>query len=118
MRFDHLRLTAILSLVAGGCLIASPLAAANYVEGEALVTFKDSITLQAATNALSKHQFGLAKHFRAISQSSGRHIGLVRKQGSTTAQIINELQRDPAVLIAEPNFLRHPFATLPNGTPP
>src|SRR6266566_1741244 len=115
MRLVFLRLASILSLFAVA-FTAAPVHAANYVEGEVLITFKDSLTLEAARQALSTHGLGLTKHFRSISQLSGRHIGLVRSKNLTTAQLLAALAHDPAVQIVEPSFLRRPFGTIPNDT--
>src|SRR6266704_270431 len=118
MRFVFLRLAAILALFGMGFTAKSVRAAnaTNYVEGEVLITFKDSLTLQAARQALSSHGLGLTKHFKSISQQSGRHIGLVRSKNQTTAQLLAALQHDPAVQVVEPSFLRHPFGAIPNDS--
>src|SRR6266404_494284 len=116
MRFVFLRLVAILSMFGVGFTAISVRAsnATNYVEGEVLITFKDSVTLQAARQALSAHGLGLTKHFKSISQQAGRHIGLVRSKNQTTAQLMAALQHEPAVQVVEPSFLRHPFGATPN----
>src|ERR1041385_2220504 len=93
------------------CLLA---ANPKYVEGEVLVTFKDSVPLEKAGKALSAHQLGLNKHFRSISKITGRQIGLVRSKTRSTAQLIATLQQDPAILIAEPSFVRRAYGTVPN----
>src|SRR5436190_17933915 len=113
MAFVFLRQAAIWFLYS---FTATSLLAANYVEGEALITFKDSVSIEAGRQALSSHHLQLTKHFRSVSQLSGRHIGLIRSKNLTTAQLIAVLQHDPAVQIAEPCFLRRPFATVPNDT--
>src|SRR5882672_2364177 len=119
MRFCFIRLVAILSMFGVGLTAISVRAAnaTNYVEGEVLITFKDSLTLEAARQALSSHGLGLTKHFKSISQQAGRHIGLVRSKNQTTAQLIAALQHDPAVQVVEPSFLRHPFGATPNDNP-
>src|SRR5207249_11912578 len=95
---------------------ATSLLAANYVEGEALITFKDSVSIEAGRQALNSHHLELTKHFRSIFERSGRHIGLVRSKNLTTDQLIAMPQHDPAIQIAEPSFLRRPFGTVPNDT--
>ena len=115
MRFVFLKLGAILTFFALA-FTAQPVYAANYVEGEVLITFKGSTTLETARQALNSHGLGLTKHFRSISQRSGRHIGLVRSKNLTTAQLIELLQHNPAIQTAEPSFLRRPYGTLPNDT--
>ena len=88
----------------------------EFVEGEALVTFKSAATLGDARRALNAHRLDFEKHFNSVSERAGRHIGLVRSKNHSTAQLIAELSRDPSVETAEPNFIRHPFANIPNDT--
>ncbi len=88
----------------------------EYVEGEALVTFKESVSLGAAKQALHNHNLDFTKHFASISQHSGKHIGLIRSKNHSTTQLIAELSHDPSVEVAEPNFVRRFFATVPNDT--
>ena len=77
-----------------------------YVEGEVIVTFKPPVTLNAAQQALGGHSLALTKHFAGLSRERGRHTGLVRAKNRTTAELIAELSQDPAVELAEPNYLR------------
>ena len=81
-------------------------AAQQYVEGEAIVTFKSGIDFESARRALASHSAQWAKHFDFFSKQWGKPSGLVRAPGRSTAQLIAELSRNPAVEIAEPNFLR------------
>jgi subtilisin family serine protease len=78
----------------------------QYVEGEAIVTFKETVSLPGARQTAAAHGLQFAKHFAQLSQHRGRHSGLVRAPGRTTAQLIAELSLDPSVEVAEPNFLR------------
>src|SRR5262249_13019569 len=41
-----------------------------------------------------------------LSQRRGTHCGLVRGQGRSTAQLIKDLSRDPAIASVEPNYFR------------
>jgi len=86
-----------------------------YVEGEVIVTFKPPVTLNAAQQALGGHSLALTKHFAGLSRERGRHTGLVRAKNRTTAELIAELSRDPAVELAEPNYLRW-VTGAPNDT--
>ena len=86
----------------------------NYVEGEVIVTFKPSVGLAAATQALSAHSFELAKHFPFLSDQRGRQFGLVRGKNRTTESLLAELSGDPAVETAEPNYLRWFWVHPPN----
>src|SRR5262245_33809041 len=81
--------------------------APEYVEGEVIVTFKPSVSLSSATNSLARRTAVMAKHFALLSSRRGRQIGLVRRAGRTTAQLIAELKQDPSVETVEPNYLRH-----------
>lgn len=88
--------------------------ATNYVEGDVIVTFKPTIGSSAAATALSNHSLGWQKHFKLLSQHQGRQIGLIHSKNKTTAQLIAELNKDPAVELAEPNYLRLVSSKIPN----
>lgn len=90
--------------------------APEYVEGEVLVTFKPSETLDATKRTLAVHSMEMARHFAFLSGRRGRHTGLARGLGRRTAALIQELQREPSVETAEPNFLRWPTAQPPNDS--
>ena len=96
----------ILSLTVSGAPPDSSHPAQAYVEGEVIVTFKPPVTLNAAQQALGNHSLLLTKHYAELSRHQGRHSGLVRAENRTTAELIAELSRDPAVETAEPNYLR------------
>src|SRR5438105_2224850 len=106
MRFVFIRLLAIMSMFGVGFAAISVRAAnaTNFVEGEVLIIFKGSLTVEAARQALSAHGLGLTKHYKSVSQQTGRHIGLVRSKNQTTAQLIAALQHDRAVQVVEPSF--------------
>jgi len=87
--------------------------AAEYVEGEVIVTFKPAAGLPAARQALAGHGLQWTKHFAGLSAHRHRHTGLVRDAHRTTAALLAELQGDPAVETAEPNYLRW-FTATPN----
>ena len=78
----------------------------EYVEGDALVTFKGTASLNTAKDVLGKHALQFAEHFAGLSERRGRHMGLVRTRTRTTAQLIAELKADPIVESAEPNYRR------------
>lgn len=90
-------------------------AAPEYVEGDVIVTFKATASLNAAKAALGRRSMGFARHFGVLSAKRKRETGLVRHAGKTTAQLIAELQNDPNVETVEPNYLRH-FSAVPNDT--
>jgi subtilisin family serine protease len=88
----------------------------EYVEGDVIVTFKPSVTLTAAQQALSNHSLAFTRHFAGLSQHRGRQTGLVHAKNRATAELMAELSRDPAVETAEPNYLRWVTSATPNDT--
>ncbi len=103
-------------------LVASVLASAaaahlptEYVEGDAIVTFKGTASLVTAEAALARHTLHFSTHFAGLSARRGRHIGLVRGEGRKTAQLIAELKADADVETAEPNYRRW-VSALPNDS--
>ena len=109
--------TWVITLVSALILTLAQVALAaptNYVEGEAIVTFKPSVGLASARQALTAHSAQLATHFAFLSEKRGRNFGLVRARNRTTASLLAELSRDPAVETAEPNYLRWFSAHPPN----
>src|SRR4051812_37285734 len=100
-------------MLAGGQKIAEA-ALTNYIEGEVIVTFKPAIDLPTARQAVSAHSLEFFKPFALLSEKRGRQFGLVRAKNRTTASLVAELSRDPAVEIAEPNYLRWVSARPPN----
>jgi subtilisin family serine protease len=88
----------------------------EYVEGDAIVTFKSSITLTNAQQVLAGHALVWKQHFAGLSRHQGKETGLVHAQNRTTAQLIAELKNDPNVETAEPNYLRWVTTAPPNDT--
>ena len=86
----------------------------NYIEGEAIVTFKPAVGLASARQALAAHSLDFTTHFAFLSQKRGRQFGLVRAKNRTTASLLAELSRDPNVEVAEPNYVRWLSAQVPN----
>ena len=105
----------MLSLTVSGAPAGSSHPAQAYVEGEVIVTFKPSVNLNAAEQSLGNHALTLTKHYAELSRDRGRHTGLVRAQNRTTAELMAELSQDPAVELAEPNYLRW-VTGAPNDT--
>jgi subtilisin family serine protease len=85
-----------------------------YVEGDVIVTFKTSVGPEAARQALVAHSLQFTKYFSLLSQRGGQQRGLVRVANRRTKDLIDELSRDPAVDVAEPNYLRRLSVRLPN----
>jgi subtilisin family serine protease len=91
----------------------------DYVEGEAIVVFKNSSTVASARQTTARHSMELAKHFDWLSEKRNRVHGLVRSKAKSTVDLIAELKADPEVEYAEPNYLRHvsvAVASTPNDT--
>jgi subtilisin family serine protease len=105
----------ILGLTVGGAWADPGHSAQAYVEGEVIVTFKPAASLNDAQQTLGNHSLVLTKHYAELSRHRGRHSGLVRAKNRTTAELIAELSRDPAVELAEPNYLRW-VTSVPNDT--
>jgi subtilisin family serine protease len=90
--------------------------ATEYVEGDAIVTFKPSVNLTVAEQRLAGHSLAWKHRFAHLSEFRGRETGLVRAANRTTAQLIAELKNDPDVETAEPNYLRWVTTMTPNDT--
>src|ERR1035437_9188195 len=56
----------------------------QYVEGEAIVTFKPSADLTAVQSTLKGHSLQFSRHFAFLSEKRGRHSGLVHASDRTT----------------------------------
>ena len=86
----------------------------EYVEGDVIVTFKSSVGLSSAQQVLAGHSLAWQRIFAGFSRLWGKQTGLVHSPDRTTAQLIAELSRDPAVETAEPNYLRWVTTAPPN----
>ena len=104
-------LSTLVSVFGTGTALAHQ--ATEYVEGDVLVTFTPATDLATARQKLGKHSLKFARHFPWLSERRKRHTGLVQDKKRTTAQLIDELKRDPAVETAEPNYLRW-LDSIPN----
>ena len=80
--------------------------ATEYVEGDAIVTFKPSVNLTVAEQSLAGHSLAWKHRFAHLSEFRGRQTGVVHASNRTTTQLIAELKNDPDVETAEPNYLR------------
>ncbi|MFO1513364.1 MAG: S8 family serine peptidase [Verrucomicrobiota bacterium] len=87
---------------------------ANYVAGEALVRFQAAETLASAKQVAARHGLTLERHFAGLSIHEGQVIGLLHSPGLTTGALLEELQSEPAIASAEPNFIRRPCGGIPN----
>jgi len=97
-------------------IVAAHVYAADYVEGDVLVRFRPTQTLEGAHRIAAAHGGELQRHFKTLSEHEGRVIGLLHST-KTTAALLEELRTDPDVEFAEPNYLRY-FTDMrpPNDT--
>src|SRR5262245_65765853 len=87
----------------------------SYVEGEVLVSFKRSTSLEVSKNILRNHSLDLAKHYGLLSEKLHQPVGLIKTKNRTTAELLAELKEEPQVESVEPNYLRWTSdATVPN----
>lgn len=111
-RFCLRLLTALLSFMAA---LAQAQTRTEQVEGEVIVTFKATATRRSAESALERRSLRFERHFPELSALRRKPMGLVRKLGRKTQDLIQELKADPTVETVEPNYLRWVKAT-PNDT--
>ena len=89
-------------------------AADGFVEGEVIVTWRPATTLEGAKTSAGRHNSELKHHFAWLSDHHHQVMGVVRSGNRSTAAMIKELQDDPAVQVAEPNYIRQVSALQPN----
>jgi len=89
--------------------------ATQYVEGDAIVTFKATASLDKAKRVLQSKSMAFTRHFDRLSARSRKQTGLVRDRYKTTAQLIADLKNDASVESAEPNYVRW-ITAAPNDT--
>jgi subtilisin family serine protease len=93
---------------------ATAMAEDPYVEGEVLVTFRENIPEATARTKMSGRKMRLAETYDRVGAVRGKVHGMVRDKGRTTAALLAELKKDPAVETAEPNYLRRVSFIRPN----
>ena len=106
----------VILILAIGVWAGSGHPATEYVEGDAIITFKPSVALTDAARTLARHSLVWKHRFAHLSEFRGRQTGLVHADNRTTAQLIAELKNDPDVETAEPNYLRWITTMTPNDT--
>ena len=89
-------------------------AAVEFVEGEVIVTYRQDVLLETAKATAGRHSAKWVRHFGWLSAQRKQVMGVVSSATKSTAVLIAELQNDPAVLVAEPNHLRHFSSLQPN----
>ena len=82
-------------------------APAQYVEGEALVIFTAATSAGDAAATGARHHLETLRTYPTISREHQHQHCHVRSATQSTAELIAELQLDPSVELAEPNYLRH-----------
>ncbi|MEA4953158.1 MAG: S8 family serine peptidase [Aminivibrio sp.] len=106
---------AFLLFFAGGAFASIP-AGTEYVPGEVLVVFKAGASSSAASLAASSVNASDHRVFSALSRASGRQVAFIRSTGKTTEELLARFRNMPEVEAAEPNYIRHISATVPNDT--
>lgn len=109
-------LLVLVLLLPAGLLLSQQAGAADYVEGEVIVTFKEGVSQERAGPALSTRSLRMTRRFERLSEKRGKTTGLVRQDGRTTQQLLSDLKKDPDVEMVEPNYLRRVSAAVPNDT--
>lgn len=89
----------------------------QYVEGEAIVTFRPTSTIVTARRVASRHGSEMIRHFGWLSARRNRACGLLRSKANSTAALIAELRTDPDVETAEPNYIRWTCDAAPPNDP-
>jgi subtilisin family serine protease len=86
------------------------------IEGEALVQWHSVLAPADLHAAARRGGLSVQRHFAVLSRESGRAMALLRHPTQSTAELVAALRADPAVAVAEPNYLRRPCATnlVPN----
>jgi len=100
------------ALLAG--MVGRAWAADGFVEGEVIVTWRSTTTLEGAKTSAGRHAAELGRHFAWLSNHHHQVMGVVRSGKRSTAAMIKEMRDDPEVLVAEPNYIRHVSTLQPN----
>ena len=107
------RTVSVLGFIWIASLAGRVAAAADYVEGEVIVSYRPGATLDTATTSAERHSAKFDHHFAWLSKHRQQLMGVVRAPGKSTAALIRDLQGDPEVLTVEPNYLRHVSSLQP-----
>ncbi len=84
--------------------------------GEVLVVFKAGASSSAPSLAASSVNASDHRVFGALSRASGKQVAFIRSPGKTTEELLARFRNMPEVEAAEPNYIRHISATVPNDT--
>jgi subtilisin family serine protease len=84
-----------------------------FVEGEALVKYRQPMSLTASRQAVAQHPAAVVEQFQVLSERLGGTYVRLRSSTLTTEALLAELRADPLVEAAEPNYLRRPCEMRP-----
>lgn len=97
--------------------VAEAAAPVDYVEGDALIVFKQGASEVKVQQSKARHNLDTVRKYAAISRQHRRDHCHVRSATQTTAALIAALRNDPAVEFAEPNYRRRPTGMITPGDP-
>lgn len=93
------------------CLLS---ALASYVPGELLVSFRPGVSQSEIAQFYTQHGFTEREALDRQAPPNAKHLKLVSAPAERTMSLIAELERDPRVAYAEPNYLISTASTTPN----
>lgn len=90
----------------------------DYIEGEILVKYRNSkINLNTAVGRTKAHSLGSEKSLEVKENLAESNISVLKiKDTKTVEQKVAELNKDPNVEYAEPNYKRYPVVISTNDT--
>ncbi len=92
-------------------VVSGTAADADFVAGQVIVQFRAGVTHAARGKALA------AQDARAVHALGRPGLTLVRlRQGESVRSAVAAFERDPSVVLAEPNYLYRVSQTIPNDT--
>lgn len=87
----------------------------EFSEGEAVVKFKKA-AVDVAASELETEPFFSMMNLTEKTKIPALNTALVKAQGKSTAELIAQLEDDPSVEYAEPNYFYYATSTIPNDT--
>ncbi|MFH1387144.1 MAG: S8 family serine peptidase [bacterium] len=106
----------LLLLLINSLFVISHLSLAEYKPGEVIVRFKPG---QAVISQNIAAKYGAARGERPIGYnvrppSFSNHYKITFSKEVDVKQVISDLEKEPNVISAQPNFIYHTFQTIPN----
>lgn len=84
----------------------------NYVEGEVIVKYKDKlIDLEKKQGRVSADKIDQKHDLEKIDVIPENNLRLLKSDDESTEKLIQQLENDPAIEFAEPNFRKTPSST-------